>query len=121
MIREHPPSPFERCSKVPPGRHLLDNGNEELFYFTAENVWLYRLTHSGIDGSMYFTQTVSLPGVVAGCGNRIAYGGYDGPSCFTLAHYVWILVPALLINVAAHWRVRRRSIRTKGQNPLANS
>ncbi|MBC7967092.1 MAG: hypothetical protein H7Z17_14345 [Fuerstia sp.] len=92
-----------------PRPHSLDNDNDKLFRFAAENVWFFRLTHSGILGNMDFTQTVSLPGFVVGSGNLRDYD-YKDPSCFALAHYDWVIVPALLINVAAHWRVYRKKL-----------
>ena len=103
-----------------PRAHSLDNDHDKLFRFTAENVWFFRLTRSGILGNMEFTQTASLPGVVVGCGNLRGYD-YKDPSCFALAHYVWVIASALLVNVAAHWRVHRKTLRAKSFEPLANS
>ena len=103
-----------------PRAHSLDDDNDKLFRFYAKNVWFFRLTHTGIFGNMDFTHTASLPGVVVGCGNLRGYD-YKDPSCFALAHYFWVIASALLVNVAAHWRVHRKTLRAKSFEPLANS
>lgn len=112
-------SPYSDFEFDNPRAHSLDD-NDKLFRFTAENVWFCRLTRSGIFGDMEFTQTGALPGVVVGCGNLRGYD-YKDPSCFALAHHVWIIVPALLINVAAHWRVHRKTLRGHSLKPSTNS
>ena len=82
-------------------------------FFTFNRRW---------DGS-YFdvvgTRIVSLPGIVVCQGTVFDYNT-PFQAIFAAVRYVWIVVPTLLLNVAAHWRVRRKTCRAKSPKPLTN-